>query len=612
MRRLIRKLRIVGLYGGALLMIGAFPVQMPRASAETVEQPTTSAAPAAPTQTAEPAKPVYTYDPTTDHWNTDEWQYNGATKTYDAVPQPLPVAEQQPVQTPTTSPATTGSTTPVSAPATTNTSTNAATDAAINNTLQSNATTGNAGVVHNTTGGNATTGNALATTTQTNLVNSSLGGAMGPATFTSDINGDVHGDLVLYPMIMAALVQGASAPKADTTITATTDTAINNDIHLAATSGDAAVTGNTTAGNATTGNASAVANIINMINSVVASGSSFIGTININGNLDGDILVSPDFLPQLLAANNQQNLTANLNDTQSIANNIVLDAATGQAIVAANTTAGNATTGNATTNLTLLNLTGHNVVAKDSLLVFVNVLGTWVGMIVDAAPGSTSAALGNGVTSNSVDNTTVNSTNNAAITNNLTLSANSGDATVAHNTTAGNATTGNATASANVANISQTNIGLTGWFGVLFINVFGSWLGSFGVDTPHGNPPQVSTSSDEPAASGAAAPEAGQAIRFIANQAVSSSSLPFNFGLSAKDDTPTPPSTTIPVTSATPQAQTTTTQAAVETPVAVEPKSTPAVPTIVPFSAVMLTIILAGVALRRLLADAAITGILAS
>jgi hypothetical protein len=413
-------------------------------------------------------------------------------------------------------------------------------------------------------------------------------------------------------MIMAALVQGASAPKTDTTITATTDAAINNDIQLAATSGDAAVTGNTTAGNATTGNASVVANIINMINSVVASGSSFIGTININGNLDGDILVSPDFLPQLLAANNnQQNLTANLSDTQSIANNIVLDAATGQAIVAANTTAGNATTGNATTNLTLLNLTGHNVVAKDSLLVFVNVLGTWVGMIVDAAPGSTSAALGNGVTSNSVGDTTVNSTNNAAITNNLTLRANTGDATVAHNTTAGNATTGNATASANIANISQTNIGLTGWFGVLFINVFGSWLGSFGVDTPHGNPPQVSTSSDGPAAPTAAAPETGQAIRFIAHQAISSSSLPFSFGLSAQDDTPTPPSAASPEASVTPQTSSTA-QSVAEAPVAVEPKATPAVPTIVPFSAVMLTMILAGIALRRLLADAAISGILTS
>src|SRR5690606_26762954 len=87
-------------------------------------------------------------------------------------------------------------------------------------------------------------------------------------------------------------------------------------------------------------------------------------------------------------------------DTQSIVNNINTAAASGNANVSNNTQAGNATTGDAQTNVTILNLTGRNVVAANSLLVFVNVLGEWVGVIVDAPAGSTSAALGTGVTEN--------------------------------------------------------------------------------------------------------------------------------------------------------------------------------------------------------------------
>jgi hypothetical protein len=138
----------------------------------------------------------------------------------------------------------------------------------------------------------------------------------------------------------------------------------------------------------------------------------------------------------------------------------------------------------------IFNLSGHEIVAKDSLLVFVNVLGKWVGVIVDAPVGATAAALGSGVTTNSttLPDLAIVSSNNNLITNNINLSSTSGNATVAANTFAGNAVSGNATASANIANITGSQFGLTGWFGVLFINVFGNWYGSFGINTPYGNP----------------------------------------------------------------------------------------------------------------------------
>ena len=527
-------------------MAVAFPVGTPQAFADTA--PTSSATPVAPT--SPPPKPVYTYDATTGHWNTEEWVYDAKTGTYQPVihtnttPPPGTVTPAPSTPTPTvTSPTTSSSPTSGTPSGTTGSgaaSTNAATNNTIGNIINGTSTSGAAGVIGNTTGGNATSGNASAATTLTNIVNTTTGGgANAPATFTSDINGNVNGNLVLYPMIMSALLQAAgsspSSASGSTTTSntnATTTNGVTNNVDLAANSGNATVANNTTGGNATTGTASAMGNIINMVNSAIAAGSSFIGTINIYGNLNGNILVSPDFIPSLIASNAGTTTNATLSDTSAITNNVKLAATSGNATVADNTSAGSATTGTAKTNVVLLNLTGHQVVAQNSLLVFVNVMGTWVGMIVDATPGATSAALGTGVTTNTANTTNVNAATDTSITNNLTLAANSGDATVAHNTTGGNATSGNAMAGANILNISQSNIGLSGWFGILFINVFGSWLGSFGVDTPpqggSSNPPQVSTSSSGPATSGTVP----QAIQFVAHAAGTTFSRPILSGAS--------------------------------------------------------------------------------
>ena len=276
-----------------------------------------------------------------------------------------------------------------------------------------------------------------------------------------------------------------------------------NNVDLTAKSGDATVTSNTTAGDATTGSANAVANVVNMISSIISSGKSFLGAINIHGNLDGDILMPEDIKNQLLASNatpmvldtanlENHNTLADITNNQTIKNNITTTATTGNANVNNNSSAGDATTGNANTQITVLNLTGQQVVGKNALLVFVNVLGEWVGMIVNAPAGSTAAALGDGSMSSSgayLPGSSLTAENNMNITNNLNLNASSGDAEVSNNTKAGNATSGNASASANVANLTGSNLSLANWFGILFINVFGTWHGSFGVDTANGNTP---------------------------------------------------------------------------------------------------------------------------
>lgn len=486
----------------SVIMVGGAPLaayaddapatDAPTASTTSPSTDSTSAAPATATTstTTTPAdtqstnssstttapKPTYVYDSSTGHWNTDQWQYDTTSGSYKPITQPVTPTTPAPDTTTSTSTAT------------------GTTNSAIANALSSIATSGDASVLNNGTAGDATTGNATSVATIMNNVNSTMTNADNKqaASFVSNVMGDVNGDIMLQPMLLKAMLEANAA--STTTATSTNNTSLTNNLSLGATSGNALVSGNTTAGGATTGNANTVANVVNVINSLVAANQSFIGTINIYGNLNGDILIAPGFIPQLLAANGAAPTTPSAtnvtdNSTQSVVNNIALAAKTGAAVVTGNTTGGSASTGNATTNTVIFNLTNHAIVASDSLLVFVNVLGRWVGVIVDAPTGATSAAIGDGVTSNTVSpSLTVNATNNALLTNNIDLTAQSGNATVTHNTKGGNATTGNATASANIANITGSQIGLSGWFGVLFINVFGSWLGSFGVDTAAGNP----------------------------------------------------------------------------------------------------------------------------
>lgn len=389
-------------------------------------------------------------------------------------------------------------------------------NASMNNVITSVGTTGNAVVLGNTSAGGATSGDALDIANVVNLLQStsnSLGTSDNLIVFTANIDGDVNGDLMLDPNMLSQ-VQPASTNtvnndlNSQVTVNNSADASINNEINLGSTTGDATVASNTSAGDATSGNAKAIANIINVINSAITSGKSFIGVININGNLNGDILLPADFVDQLIAANvptvtisapasnnssnTTTNSTTNITNTnnQNITNNVHATADTGNATVTDNTGAGNANTGNGKTNITAFNLTGSNVIGSNALLVFVNNLGSWVGLIVNAPAGATAAAVGGGLTENTTVNnsTAVNNNTNQKINNDINVASKSGDATVNRNTKAGNAKSGDADSAVNLMNMENSSLSLSGWLGILFINVFGTWTGSFGINTSAGDP----------------------------------------------------------------------------------------------------------------------------
>jgi hypothetical protein len=445
----------------ATLIVAAYPAS---ASADTLAGPDTPTVPAAQQESPQPSSKTVT-----DVTAPEETQANDTTDVT--------------------------STTPSSTNKTTSATLDDASTATINNDTTSAAQSGDATVANNTTTGNATSGSSTVTDTTVNSLqsNSNFTGGGNVTTFTSNVDGNQVGDLLLDPILFTELqITNTQTPPSSLTVHSKVNGQINNTIDLDAQSGNASVANNGAAGDATTGDANAVANIVNVVHSFIGADHTFVGTINIKGNLDGDILLPGTTLATLLASQSAgSNLGLTTSNQQTVNNNVVATATSGEAIVANNGQAGNATTGSASTNVTILNLTGQQVVAKNSLVVFVNVLGRWVGLIVDAPTGATSAALGDGITSQSgpsVD-ATVDSATTTTINNNVTVTAASGHATVANNSTAGNATTGNASASANILNLTDDNLSLGGWFGILFINVFGTWHGSFGVDTTAGTLP---------------------------------------------------------------------------------------------------------------------------
>lgn len=481
----------------------------------------------------------YSYNPATGRWDTKDWVYRPETGRYEANIVSTTSNPQAAQATQSGEGASIAGTGPNSNNTTaldgdSNGTFDLFFNGAISNSLSSTATTGDALVQGNTAGGSALTGDAEAIANILNLLQSSwLGQGSEVATFINNIDGNVYGDLVIDP---AQLPYNLAVADSDVDVNITSNGVIDNDIDLVATTGNATVDSNTLGGDATSGDARAMANVINMINSAIKAGQSFIGMVNINGTLDGDILLPPGVLEALIAStgpnsnntiggNTASDVDIESNATRTINNNVETAATTGDANINSNTNAGNGTTGQAETGINTMNLIGQNIAGKNGLLVFVNVLGKWIGMVVspsgatiaNTGPGSNNTVGGGGDHSLSA-----NATENSLINNDISVAAHSGDASVTNNTTGGSATSGNAQASVNLLNMIGSNVEMTDWFGVLFINVFGNWFGNFGSDTANGGfsqtPPPASGGGGEtaaPASSGGSNP-VGQVFGFVA------------------------------------------------------------------------------------------------
>jgi hypothetical protein len=462
------------------------------------------------------------YNPATGRWDTTEWKYNPETQTYvpnalaatvtpsaetDTLPDDIPPDTSNAVTTQnldTNKPITSAANQPSK-----NTPNKSVTDTSgsffdgfydtlisVSVGVTNSAQSGNAVVSNNTYGGSALSGDAHASVSVLNSLQSSLNtqghSSSTPNYYELTIQGGHYGDLHFDPRLSS----GNTSKENNLTVTNGADFSIQNDISVTAISGDATVTNNNEAGDASTGAATAAANLMNIVNSSVSADESFIAVVNIIGDLEGDVLVPSDFMNQLNASaipkyettfDSSSAISSATNYNSST--NVSLTAESGDAQVSGNTTAGSAQSGAATTKVTVYDISSKSVTAQDAILVFVNVMGEWVGFITDAPTGARSAMITDGdasVMTTAAQNTTITDDTTISIENNVEVAAYSGDATVQNNTKGGNATTGATQAMANIVNISDTSFNMSGWFGIFMINVFGNWYGSFGTDTAFG------------------------------------------------------------------------------------------------------------------------------
>jgi hypothetical protein len=355
--------------------------------------------------------------------------------------------------------------------------------ATVTNNINSDSQSGDATVAHSQTGGDATTGAASANALLINEVQTTSEPTASPwQTNTDNVNGNYNGDIDL-PSVGTdqTAAQNDGQNSGENVSSNQTDSTINNYLTLLADSGNAKVDKNARGGSATSGNATANAALLNLIDSSVTDEQSFVDVVNILGNLDGNIVIPSTLVSSL---SEQPAVTSSNDSTGSNSNNFIINnqvtlaSQSGQALVSNNGSSGNATSGNATTDLQLYNLIDSELEGDNALLVLVNVDGTWTGSLLGSPVGTTSALLGNDL--QETGDTPANSSNTTTetINNDLSLSAISGNATVANNRSGGNATSGNAQTNADIVNILGDQINLSGWLGVLIINVLGNWNGS--------------------------------------------------------------------------------------------------------------------------------------
>ncbi len=445
----------------------------------------------------------------------------------------------------------TGSTNNSSATIENSNTTNQNNAAFVVNNLNQSTVTGDNSASRNTGGDNMVkTGDANTTGTMITSVNTNVD-AVAVAEF--NIADDHKGDIVLDfksgcisncgggDTIIKNVGNGDNSTNtADVTQTNTNETFQNNDatvsnnMVLNSNSGDNKADSNT-GGNSSieTGDANVVANVLTFANNNIA-GNVVVTTVNIFGELVGDIIMDEKYMADAKSAASQcstcgsGNLTASnsgngadsnnkinvdenyksgtfqVNDA-NIENNLIIDANTSGNSVSRNTDGNNSIeTGNTTVDANVTNVANVNLTTEDAWMVIVHEGGKWLGYIVgsdgSAIAGSgqmefvldengdviaTTSTNGDGSTNttnyNSNTTNTTNQTNTADITNNVQLTANTGDNSANRNTGgSSNVKTGDANILANIANVVNTNIAAGRTLYITFVNILGgSWTGNF-------------------------------------------------------------------------------------------------------------------------------------
>lgn len=383
----------------------------------------------------------------------------------------------------------------------------------------------------NTGNGEVVTGDANVGLTVVNTANTNISGV---SASEFDIYDDHNGDIVINfeDAESESATGSAQASNQQTganssnnsevddntslTIVNQNDAKVANELVLNATSGHNQANKNTGNGEVKTGDANVAVNVVNLVNNNIQAGAEMmIATVNIFGNLVGDIILAPiagctDNCSDSneVAANQQtgansendasvgmQRLTElNQHNQADINNNLVINANTGGNSTEKNTGSTDVQTGEVNVQAEQVNIANTNMIGNGDdtwWIVIVNEAGQWVGKIFGMENGehvaqgsvelgavnqNTGADSNNQSDINQSQETYVTQENTAEVDNNIVINADTGHNQVDKNTGNASVQTGDVNVMSNVVNYVNNNIA-GGKVMVAFVNVFGSWVG---------------------------------------------------------------------------------------------------------------------------------------
>ncbi|HUD44850.1 MAG TPA: hypothetical protein VMR41_04870 [Patescibacteria group bacterium] len=352
------------------------------------------------------------------------------------------------------------------------------------------------------TTGDATSSVDASNTVNTTSINSQI------IQQTLNIFVDQNGDLNLSsPSTIASDVvsQHPNDPQINVELTGVNNyTYLSNTIVSTANSGNNNITDSS--GNAiiTTGEACSLASLLNQVNFTIINSTIHILTINIFGNVNGNIILPENNLSTQSSASVDANIPSTIDNTALVTNTVNSSATTGGNTLTTTSasTSGGITTGSASSAVDLLNVVNTSVYGINFGGLYINLFGTWNGNFLgwnDLSPqiGGTSLSLDTSNPDSGTASDPSNSNNNSAVSNvaivnnNITSIANTGGNTV--NASSGSINTGNAISEVSLFNfVNSSFINSFGYFG--FINIFGTLNGDIGGTSEFITP--TSTSAD--------------------------------------------------------------------------------------------------------------------
>lgn len=366
------------------------------------------------------------------------------------------------------------------------TSTNAAT---------TTAETGSNAAVSSGGSASVTTGDAAASANIINVINTSITNSSG---FLLFLNAMFGGTVDLRSLFNDFENTATSTCSLQTCETGTLTTETNNTAHVTnsvivrSSTGGNTASGSTTA-DVQTGNASALANVVNVVNTSFTNSTYMLMSVSNIGNLVGDIILpSGTFFDRLFGGGGDGAATVTNTNSATVTNTVAADADTGGNTASSTSGDATVTTGSAQSNTSVFTQANANAVGADRMFFLFRVFGNWTGQVF-GAPNSiawdetpTGVQLYNRDTSGTApgaDSVTASTTNTATITNDVQVYALTGENHVRAGGDAAVAT-GDASANASVVNVVNTNVVGRNWLFAVF-NIFGDWDGNIAFGQPN-------------------------------------------------------------------------------------------------------------------------------